>query len=127
MPSSETHPHFPSGEWEGFYTYPNSNAKDKMGTTLEFSNGKVSGSGSDPIGAFAWSGHYDVKAETCHMTKFYMGKHVVYYDGYADENGIWGSWTISNNWRGKFHIWPKGRGQFGEEVAAMEEAFFLHA
>jgi hypothetical protein len=123
----EPHPYFPSGEWEGFYTYPNKNAKDQMATILEFSGGKVSGSGSDIIGSFAWEGIYDIKAETCSMTKFYMGQHVVYYDGYADENGIWGSWTISEKWKGKFHIWPKGRGPFEEHVAVIEEQFFMPA
>jgi hypothetical protein len=108
---TEQHPHFPSGEWEGFYNDPlGSHPKGEMAMTPDFSNGHISGSGSDPVGAYHWTGTYDTKAETCQLTKTYVGAHSVEYSGYADENGIWGKWAIKR-WRsGEFHIWPKKMG-----------------
>jgi hypothetical protein len=113
--SSEQHPYFPSGDWEGFYSYKdNRRPKGEMAMTLDFANGVISGAGSDPVGAYAWTGTYDTKAETCQLTKTYVGAHSVVYTGYADENGIWGKWKLA--WTtGDFHIWPKKNGTQGEE------------
>ena len=116
--SSEQHPFFPSGDWEGFYKDPLGNHKTgKMAMTLEFSAGRVSGSGSDPVGVYTWTGSYDTKAETCSIKKTYPGGHSVEYIGYADENGIWGKWSIRKMRAGEFHIWPKKdeAGTIGEE------------
>lgn len=114
---NETHPLFPSGEWEGFYTYSMGSEADQhpMQFSLEFRDQLVSGGGSDDVGGFAWKGRYDTKALTCQMTKYYS-THNVDYNGQVDENGIWGTWTI--RWmKGGFHIWPKKK---GEEAAASE-------
>ena len=116
---TEQHPLFPSGEWEGFYTYGVGGRKGDMQLTLEFSDQKVRGSGADPIGAFRFDGKYDIAAGTCQMTKRYLGQHSVYYDGMADENGIWGKWKIDGDWTGGFHIWPKKTS--GEEEEAEEK------
>jgi hypothetical protein len=107
----EQHPFFPSGEWEGFYKDPRGRyPKGEMAMTLDFANGQITGSGSDPIGAYTWTGTYDTTAETCKLKKTYPGAHSVEYTGYADENGIWGKWKIMI-WRsGEFHIWPKKAG-----------------
>jgi hypothetical protein len=108
---SEQHPYFPSGDWEGFYNDPRGRRpQDKMAMSLDFASGKVTGSGSDPVGAYIWSGTYDPKAETCQLTKQYVGAHSVEYSGYADENGIWGKWGIRSGRTGEFHIWPKKLG-----------------
>jgi hypothetical protein len=105
----EMHPLFPSGEWEGFYTYlpPFSNFKGQMSFYLLFYNQVVEGEGIDEVGRFAWKGSYDTQSMTCQMTKHYYGKHTVYYDGQVDENGIWGTWKITQGWSGGFHIRPK--------------------
>lgn len=96
-----------------------------MTMTLDFSGGRITGSGSDPVGNYTWTGTYDTKAETCSLKKTYPGSHSVEYSGYADENGIWGKWTIRKWSAGEFHIWPKKKGVscYNEEVnKAVREA-----
>src|ERR671932_462651 len=54
----ETNPLFPSGEWEGFFTYafgPDAR-RHMMSFALTFKNGKVSGSGIDNVDRFIWRG-----------------------------------------------------------------------
>lgn len=104
----EQHPHFPSGEWEGFYLQYGT--QHKMTCMLDFKDGKVTGSGSDIIGAFSWKGNYDVKEGNCQIVKHYLGQHDVYYSGYVDENGFWGHWKHFGIGEG-FHIWPKKSNQ----------------
>ena len=118
---TEQHPYFPSGDWEGFYNDPRgSRPRGEMAMTLDFSNGSISGDGSDPIGADTWTGTYDTKAETCQLKKTYVGAHSVWYTGYADKNGIWGKWTIKKSRSGEFHIWPKKRGTGQNDVEVKE-------
>ena len=108
----EKHSLFPSGEWEGFYTYsfgPDSQ-RHIMSFALTFKNKSVSGSGIDNVSRFIWRGHYDTEKLRCWMQKRYPS-HTVSYDGYVDQNGIWGSWEIPPHYRGGFHIWPKGLSQ----------------
>lgn len=130
MTSSEQHPYFPSGDWEGFYNDPHGSIpKGEMAMTLEFRDGRITGSGSDPVGAYTWTGTYDTKAETCSLKKTYPGSHSVEYSGYADENGIWGKWAIRKLSAGEFHIWPKkkGAGDENEEInKAMNETVNHH-
>lgn len=125
--NQEQHPHFPSGEWEGFYNYgAASGRKDKMEFTLNFSNQTITGTGSDQVGAFRWEGTYDVGAGTCKMLKIYYGQHTVLYDGHADENGIWGTWLIPPLLTGGFHIWPKNKeGKEAEVEALVEEKVLI--
>ena len=115
--ASETHPLFPSGEWEGFYTYAQGPGAEqfKMYFSLNFANNEVSGGGSDNVGPFVWKGIYDTQGLWCKMTKYYA-THTVFYDGNVDENGIWGSWEIPPWSKGGFHLWPKKN----EESAQVE-------
>lgn len=122
--SVETHPLFPSGDWEGFYLYNNDGQEHKMAFFLNFKNKKVSGGGSDDVGGFSWKGTYDTEAMTCNMIKSYA-THQINYKGRVDENGIWGKWygvleeeidaaimeILSPLMSGGFHIWPKGKVQ----------------
>lgn len=104
---SETHPLFPSGQWEGFYIYsfgPDA-AQHKMDVSLNFQNNFIKGGGSDDVGAFSWEGNYDKENLSCRMIKKYA-THSVTYQGHVDENGIWGSWMMPFM-KGGFHIWPK--------------------
>lgn len=119
---TEMHPFFPSGDWEGFYnyTYHQAGSKSKMEFSLNFSNGKISGSGSDEVGSFSWSGTYNLDSLTCHITKKYNGRHSVAYHGNVDENGIWGHWLIQN-FKGGFHIWPKKNEQEAAEEEVIKE------
>lgn len=104
----EMHPQFPSGEWEGFFTYQTNSMGEKspMNFQLEFKKGVVSGSGGDAIGGFSWNGTYSIEEMRTKLTKSYAS-HQVFYDGHVDENGIWGTWFIPPYVRGGFHIWPK--------------------
>lgn len=93
-----------------------------MSFLLHFENGIITGTGSDDVGAFSWRGTYDKEELRCQMTKKY-GTHSVFYDGHVDENGIWGTWKLSDFTKGGFHIWPKkgGEEEEEEEVVAEEE------
>ena len=59
-------------------------------------------------------GRYSLADGKCHWTKSYLGKHDVFYQGYNEGKGIWGTWEIPAGptqplgWRGGFHIWPEG-------------------
>lgn len=105
----ETNPLFPSGEWEGFYTleFGPQAGRHMMSFTLTFKNGTVTGSGLDDVDYFTWRGLYDTEKLRCSLRKTYPS-HTVFYDGYVDQNGIWGSWDIPLFSRGGFHLWPKG-------------------
>jgi len=104
---SETHPLYPSGDWQGFYIYaqgPNAQ-QHAMHSLLRFHNQQITGTGFDDVGAFSWSGSYNLNTHTVSLVKSYA-THQVSYQGYADEQGIWGNWTLSRI-KGGFHIWPK--------------------
>ncbi|MDO1451069.1 hypothetical protein Q0590_32645 [Rhodocytophaga aerolata] len=105
MKTHEMHPLFPSGEWEGFYSYYPGD-KHLMQCSFTFCNALITGRGNDDIGSFSWKGVYNTAVLSCSMTKFYSS-HTVFYTGEVDENGIWGNWDIDGIWRGGFHLWPK--------------------
>jgi len=44
-------------------------------------------------------------------TKTYIGAHDVFYRGFREGKGIWGTWEITVHARGGFHIWPKRMGE----------------
>ena len=113
---------FPSGPWTGFYNYyPGDRHRMELGLT--FTNGNMSGDGIDDIGRFLIRGRYDAGTRECHWTKTYLGAHDVFYCGFREGKGIWGTWEIGILAHGGFHIWPRGAGE-GEaetEEAASEE------
>ncbi len=115
----ETHQFLPSGEWEGFYRYSNSQVKHEMSIELSFKKGKVFGSGTDDINYFSWKCNYSLETFKISMIKTYPS-HTVNYQGDIDENGIWGIWTIHENCRGGFHIWPKKQ-QANKNSEALKE------
>src|SRR5580765_6687119 len=106
---------FPSGPWTGFYNYGPGD-RHRMDLHLEFSNGAVTGEGNDDVGAFLIKGRYDAAAGECHWTKTYVGAHDVFYRGFREGKGIWGTWEIGVFSRGGFHIWPLGESE-GESYA----------
>lgn len=117
---TETHPLFPSGTWEGFYTYregPEA-AQCPMRCQINFSEGLLNGGGGDNIGSFRWQGHYDISTMSCNMVKSY-NTHQVHYSGQVDENGIWGSWHL-DSMHGGFHLWPQ-KGTEEKEVAKEQQ------
>ncbi len=92
-----------------------------MDLTLTFANGHVDGDGRDDIGMFLIKGRYDAATRECHWTKSYIGAHDVFYRGFREGKGIWGTWEIQTWGRGGFHIWPRRAGT-GEAETEYEEA-----
>jgi len=103
---NETDSRFPSGPWRGFWlqkTFPGKNWRDLH---LTFGDGTVSGLGKDWVGQFVISGHDELEDGRCSLSKQYLGRHTVGYDGYNEGKGIWGNWEMPGVDKGGFHIWP---------------------
>jgi hypothetical protein len=84
-----------------------------MELRLTFQGGAMTGEGRDWVGYFSVNGRYDLRDGRCHWTKRYVGRHSVFYSGFNEGKGIWGTWEIAANGqyaaqRGGFHIWPEG-------------------
>jgi len=112
-------PLFPSGPWTGFYSYDPGD-RHRMELQLAFSNGVLTGDGVDDVGRFLVKGRYDAAQSECYWTKTYIGAHDVFYRGFREGKGIWGTWEITVLDHGGFHIWPRRAGE-GEEHAASAE------
>ncbi|HEV3203092.1 MAG TPA: hypothetical protein VGY77_01855 [Gemmataceae bacterium] len=109
----EADPRFPSGPWTGFFLQKENPGRHMMEMRLTFSNGSLTGEGRDWVGQFIFRGRYDLRDGKCHWTKRYLGKHDVFYQGFNEGKGIWGTWEIPApagfaSSRGGFHIWPEG-------------------
>ena len=113
---------FPSGPWTGFYNYRPGD-RHRMDLHLSFTNGNMTGDGNDDIGRFLIKGRYDAANRECHWTKTYVGRHDVFYRGFREGKGIWGTWEIQQFSRGGFHIWPRaaGEGEARSESEAQAE------
>jgi hypothetical protein len=107
-PLLEQDDRFPSGPWTGFYLERRTPGRQWMELRLTFSGGRIRGNGRDRVGAFTFTGSYDLRDGTCHWTKRYIGRHDVAYRGFNEGKGIWGVWDIPPYFRGGFHIWPVG-------------------
>jgi hypothetical protein len=109
----ETDPRFPSGPWTGFFLQPLMPGRHRMELRLTFRGGTMTGEGRDWVGHFTIRGRYTVTDGRCHWTKRYVGRHDVFYNGFNEGKGIWGTWEIPAGGqyvtqRGGFHIWPEG-------------------
>ncbi|HVT79689.1 MAG TPA: hypothetical protein VHM90_03450 [Phycisphaerae bacterium] len=128
-PNVEMDSRFPSGEWAGFFIQPSvSQRRQRMDLTLTFHSGIFSGEGRDGVGNFRIRGRYDLQSGECTFHKHYVGQHSVFYRGWNEGKGIWGTWEIgirvvgmSLSDKGGFHIWPKGSG-IGLETELTAEA-----
>ena len=125
----ESDPRFPSGPWVGFFTQPIIPGKHLMELQLEFCQGTVNGVGRDWVGHFTLRGQYTLEDGKCYWTKRYLGKHDVFYQGYNEGKGIWGTWEIPPEQnlgvqaRGGFHIWPENMNDpTGEHLTEAVEA-----
>lgn len=118
---------FPSGKWVGFFIQKELLGKHQMELLLTFSQGTMTGEGRDLIGEFIIRGHYQVEDGKCRWTKRYLARHDVFYNGFNEGKGIWGSWEIpakANNGirlHGGFHIWPQEFGDLTGSVLKEEE------
>jgi len=93
-----------------------------MDLSLSFANGTMSGDGNDDVGRFVIKGRYDTASRECYWTKTYIGTHDVFYRGFREGKGIWGTWEISNFSHGGFHIWPRHIDEGEEEAESFAEA-----
>src|SRR5262249_49673643 len=98
----EDDPLFPSGPWTGFYNYTGPEDRHRMDLHLTFARGGIAGEGNDDIGPFLIRGKYDAPSRECHWTKSYIGRHDVFYRGFRDAHGIWGTWEIGKWNKGVF-------------------------
>jgi hypothetical protein len=109
----ETDPRFPSGPWTGFFLQKAIPGRHLMELRLQFRAGSITGEGRDWVGPFLIRGRYDVGDGRCYWQKRYLAKHDVYYKGFNEGKGIWGTWEIPTVTdpllrTGGFHIWPEG-------------------
>ena len=84
-----------------------------MELRLNFHAGAIAGEGRDVVGPFLIRGRYDLTDGRCHWQKRYIAKHDVFYKGFNEGKGIWGTWEIPTTvdptfQTGGFHIWPEG-------------------
>ena len=97
-----------------------------MALHLTFANGSMSGGGSDNVGRFLFKGRYDAGNGECYWTKSYLGAHDVFYRGFREGKGIWGTWEIGLNvayrTRGGFHIWPRQAGEAENQAETEAQA-----
>jgi hypothetical protein len=110
-PEVEQDSRFPSGRWIGFFLQKWNPGRHQMELILTFTNGVVTGEGRDAVGEFLIRGRYQTDDGKCHWHKRYVGKHDVFYQGFAEGKGVWGTWEIGAPLypdRGGFHIWPEG-------------------
>ena len=130
MPSQpnnlETDSRFPSGEWVGFYLQPSvSRDRCRMNLCLTFQSGTFTGEGKDGVGEFMIRGRYDLKTGEVTFHKHYLRQHSVFYRGWNERKGIWGTWEIGLRADGLdkdgFHIWPKGMADPTGEFLQAEE------
>lgn len=109
--SSESDPRFPSGRWIGFFVDKRMPGKHWMDLRLTFAQGVMTGDGHDRVGAFTINGSYKLDDGLCIWTKKYPGSHDIFYRGFNEGKGIWGTWELNMlgiRATGGFHIWPDG-------------------
>jgi len=111
---------FPSGPWVGFYNYQPGD-RHRMDLDLIFANGSLSGEGNDDVGRFLIKGRYDQSNCECRWTKSYIGAHQVFYRGFREGKGIWGTWEISLLAHGGFKIWPRTAGEGESQCETAEQ------
>lgn len=116
---------FLSGPWVGFYTYRGERDKHRMDLGLTFFNGRISGEGNDDIGRFLIGGRFDAADGECYWRKYYIGAHDVFYRGFYEGRGIWGTWEILADAHGGFHIWPRANAEGKNEAISAEEGLVV--
>jgi hypothetical protein len=111
---------FPSGPWVGFYNYRPGD-RHRMDLNLTFANGSMTGDGNDDVGRFIIKGRYQTDTRECHWTKSYVGAHDVFYRGFREGKGIWGTWGISVFDHGGFHIWPRAADEGEQQTEIVQQ------
>ena len=116
---------FPSGPWTGFYQYA-TGQRGQQDLVLNFAHGRMTGTGVDELGQFLIEGSYNTETREAKWLKSYPAAHSIEYRGFREGpvTGIWGTWHISADWHGGFHIWPVGaaNSENDEEIAEAKPA-----
>src|SRR5438552_10031870 len=86
---------FPSVPRTGFYNYGRIAQKHRMDLGLVFTDSTISGDGSNDIGRFFVTGHFDETNGECSWTKAYIGGHDVFYGGFWEGKGKRGLWGMT--------------------------------
>jgi hypothetical protein len=97
---------YPSGAWRGYWEQAGWGRQPMGELVLHFVDGQIFGDGRDVIGPFRFDGRYDERGRI-RMTKEYLGRHTVEYEGaYDGEGSIFGRWWIGELWSGPFALSP---------------------
>lgn len=110
---------YPSGRWTGFYQQAGGRFRQDL--DLHFAGGVITGGGSDPVGTFTIKGSYEPGSGDVRWTKRYTSGHSVYYRGFREGKGIWGTWQIPPFQRSGFHVWPLAAGEAAGAAAVAEQ------
>jgi len=111
---------FPSGPWRGYFLDRREPGRHRMDLSLEFTNGRITGEGSDPVGPFIIGGQYDPGSGECRWTKSYIAAHDLFYEGIRVGKSISGIWELGP-YRGGFKIWPLASGDTDGDAETEEE------
>jgi len=110
---------YPSGQWEGFWVQEHMGRQPMRRFELHFTNGEITGSGTDIVGPFTLSGACEQQTGRVLMVKQYIGRHTVQYTGEPDgEGSIQGTWVIAlrgQRLTGSFLLRPTLRKPTGDE------------
>ncbi len=96
---------FPSGAWTGFFQQTGRRMTQDM--ELTFHDGVIRGAGWDSIGEFVIKGCYDLASREVRWTKKYADMPNVYFRGFREGVGIWGTYQSPGKKRAGFHVWPQ--------------------
>src|SRR5438105_15558109 len=96
---------FPSVPRTGFYNYGRIAQKHRMDLGLVFTDSTISGDGSNDIGRFFVTGHFDETNGECSWTKAYIGGHDGFYGGLYGGKGSGGVRELPHD-AGRLHIRP---------------------
>lgn len=107
---------YPSGSWRGFWDQTAYGRQTMRDLELNFSSGRVQGTGVDIVGPFSFVGTYDSDG-TVNLIKRYP-YHAVRYEGrYDGEGTIYGEWSIGPFATGRFALTPeRSRNAEGAEI-----------
>jgi hypothetical protein len=104
MLAAATETDFPSGPWTGFYQ--RTGRRHAQDLELSFEGGVIRGAGWDNVGEFVIKGSYYLESREVRWTKKYADGTSVYYRGFREGKGIWGTWRIPGGDHSGFHVWP---------------------
>jgi hypothetical protein len=108
---------YASGVWIGFWEQSVYGRQPMKEFELTFQpDGTVRGKGTDVVGPFLFTGEWDRATGRVALTKQYLGKHQVRYEGQPDgEGSIVGTWTIRGSDTGPFGMSPHLAKPTGDE------------